>query len=70
MQSQDTAVNAQQVERVVLTIPQAAKQLLLSQRSVWRLIGLGELKTVRCGRSVRITAASFDDFVRRGGTSK
>lgn len=70
MPIQSTRVDSRQAERVVLTVAQAATQLMLSQRTVWRLIGLGELKTVRCGRSVRITVASFDEFVLRGGTSK
>ncbi len=52
----------------LLTVSQCAEAFALSTRSIWRLISTGELKTVKCGRSVRIVRASADQFVERGGT--
>jgi excisionase family DNA binding protein len=51
----------------LLTVQQAAAALATSQRTIWRLIGQGELIKVQVGRSVRITQASISAFVARGG---
>jgi excisionase family DNA binding protein len=55
------------VESDVDTVPGAAHRLLTSTRSIWRLIGKGELKTVRVGRSVKVTRASIAEFIEKGG---
>lgn len=54
----------------LMRVPEAARELAISTRTAWRLIGLGELSTVRLGRSVRITRASLDAFVARGGQAR
>jgi excisionase family DNA binding protein len=54
-------------DRLLLTVEDAAVQLSVSSRTVWRLIGLGELETVRIGKSVRVTRASLERFVAKGG---
>ena len=46
------------IESDVHTIKQAGIRLSTSARSIWRLISKGELRTVRIGRSVRVTRAS------------
>ena len=51
----------------LFTVSQAAHELNCSDRSIWRLIGLGALKTVRIGRSVRVTRESVEKFIDRGG---
>lgn len=51
-------------------ISEAASELTLSTRSVWRLIKLGELTVVRCGRATRIERGSIDRFIARGGTAQ
>jgi excisionase family DNA binding protein len=51
----------------LLTVATVARELSISARSVWRLIGLGELQVVRIGRSVRVTRTSLADFIARGG---
>lgn len=55
-------------DRLMYSVAQTARVTALSTRSIWRLIGLGELTTVKCGRAVRITKASIDAFIARGGT--
>lgn len=51
----------------LLRVPDAARELAVSVRTVWRLVSLGELDSVRVGRSVRIARASIDQFVAKGG---
>ena len=55
---------------LVLTVPQAAKAVAASPRSIWRLISLGELQSVRIGRAVRVTVASIEAFIERGGSPR
>jgi excisionase family DNA binding protein len=54
-------------EAKAVRVRYAAKELSCSDRSVWRLLASGELKSVRIGRSVRITRESIDGFIARGG---
>lgn len=54
--------------KLAFKIPEVAERLSVSPRSVWRLISLGELKAVRCGRSTRVSAESVEQFIARGGT--
>ena len=49
------------------SVPNTAIQTGFSTRSIWRLIALRELDVVRCGRAVRVTQASIDRFIARGG---
>ncbi|MCC6677934.1 MAG: helix-turn-helix domain-containing protein [Phycisphaerales bacterium] len=51
----------------LLTIRQAGHDLSCSTRTVARLMTLGELARVKLGRSVRITSASVDALIERGG---
>ena len=54
--------------KLLLSIPETAHDLCVSERTVWRLIAAGQLARVKCGRSIRITSASIRAFVERGGT--
>ncbi|MBX3403607.1 MAG: helix-turn-helix domain-containing protein [Phycisphaeraceae bacterium] len=49
------------------SVRQTADALATSQRTIWRLLGQGELEKVQVGRSVRITSESLDAFIARGG---
>jgi excisionase family DNA binding protein len=60
--------NAGRESRLV-RIADAAAELALSQRSIWRLIANGELDAVRIGRSVRVTRESIDRLIDRGGAA-
>ena len=57
-------------ERLAVTVPEAARMVALSPRSIWRAIALGRLKTVRFGRSVRVTLESVRGYVARGGAAE
>lgn len=54
----------------LLSVPQTGTVLGVGARSVWRLIGEGQLPKVRVGRSVRIPVEAIDEFIRRGGTAR
>jgi excisionase family DNA binding protein len=51
------------------SVGQTALALGVSARTVWRLIGQGELTKVNVGRAVRVSAASIDNFIKRGGAA-
>jgi excisionase family DNA binding protein len=50
-----------------MPVPDAAHQLAVSIRTVWRLISLGHLEVVRVGKCVRIKRSSLLSFLERGG---
>ena len=52
----------------LIKVQDVASRLSVSVRSVWRLISISELETVRIGKCVRVTAESVEDFLERGGT--
>jgi excisionase family DNA binding protein len=52
---------------LLMTIAHASQALTLSVRQVWRLIGQRELAVVRAGRATRVTRASVEAFIQRGG---
>lgn len=51
------------------TIQRVAARLHISTRSVRRLIKGGHLHVVSIGRAQRITVASLEAFIARGGTA-
>lgn len=52
----------------LFTLPQAARDLNCSIRTLWRLASRKQLDIVRLGRAVRITKASIDELIRCGGS--
>ena len=60
--------NGQGAAPLVLRVAETAGLLAVSPRTVWRLIGTGDLSVVRVLGSVRVTRASVDAFLKRGGT--
>jgi excisionase family DNA binding protein len=54
----------------ILTVPEIAEQLRISETQVYRLIHDGHLKAVNAGVRRRVVArAELDDFIRRGGVA-
>jgi excisionase family DNA binding protein len=49
----------------LLTVPEAADALKLSERTVWRWIEAGEIETYRLGRAVRIAEDELVRFLER-----
>lgn len=47
----------------LLTLAEAADQLHVSERTVQRIIGRGELAIVRIGRQIRVRQADLDAYV-------
>jgi excisionase family DNA binding protein len=52
----------------LLTVPESANALNMSERTVWRWIEAGELETYRLGRAVRVAEDELVRFLasRRG----
>lgn len=49
----------------LLKVPQVAKRLGVSEPTVWRLVGSGELESLKVGRSRRIAPASLEAYIAR-----
>lgn len=47
----------------LLTVPEAAKRLCVSETTVWRLRRKRELPSVKIGTATRIPAEAVDQFV-------
>ncbi len=52
----------------LLTVAEAARLLAVSERQVWRLVGLGLLDRIRLGRASRISRSSLNSFIACGGS--
>jgi excisionase family DNA binding protein len=52
-------------EQLLLTAPEAAKALAISERTVWQLTKDGELPVVRLGRSVRYDRRDLLDYIEK-----
>jgi excisionase family DNA binding protein len=50
---------------VLLTLPAAMNRLSISRSSLYELMALGEIVSIKLGRSRRVPSASIDDFVAR-----
>jgi excisionase family DNA binding protein len=51
---------------VLLTIKQAAAQLQISERTIFRLIEKGELNSISIGKSLRIHPEELERIAREG----
>ena len=47
------------------TIPETAKRLKVSEKTIWRLIKRGELGAHRVGRSVRPSDDDIEDYLEK-----
>ena len=67
--NRNTATPAPEATPKLVTIPDAARMLSISERSAWRLVSTGELSSVKLGRSTRITVESIERLIERGGAA-
>lgn len=51
--------------RILLTPPEAAEALAMSERRLWELTQRGEIPCVRNGRSVRYRTRALEDWAER-----
>ena len=49
----------------LLTVPQVAVMLNVSESKVWQLTRTGELESVKIGWSRRVVAASVDAYIKK-----
>lgn len=52
------------------TIAETAIALGVSERTIWRQVGLGNLEVVKLGRATRVLVASVDRLVKAGGPDR
>ncbi|MBX3325166.1 MAG: helix-turn-helix domain-containing protein [Nitrospira sp.] len=54
-------------EDLLLTIPQVAKRLKVSEYRAYELARQGALKSVRLGKSVRVKPSDIDEYISKQG---
>ena len=50
----------------LITIPDAARRLSVSERLLWKAISQGTLEAVKIGRATRVLATDIDRIAREG----
>lgn len=50
---------------LLITIPQASKELALGRTTIYQLIRTAQIEAVKIGKSLRITRSSVEEFVRK-----
>jgi putative molybdopterin biosynthesis protein len=58
-----------EVDSPLFTIPEVAKFLNVSERTVQRLIKRGDLSATKVGRQMRISRYALDQLLREGNTA-
>lgn len=58
-----------QASKLAYTVEEAAELLSLSRAQIYRLIDIGELSTIKIGRSRRVSADQLSVFVLRAEQS-
>jgi excisionase family DNA binding protein len=51
--------------RLLLTVPEAARLLRISRNLAYELVAKGELPAVRLGRVIRVPRRSLEDWITR-----
>ena len=57
-------VDIQEIERLLLTVEEVAYALQICRTNTYHLIGTGQIKSVKIGRSRRIPRDAIDEYVR------
>jgi excisionase family DNA binding protein len=52
-------------DRQLLTVPEAAVKLRLSDAKAWQLVHRGELRSIKIGWSRRVPAEAIGEFIDR-----
>lgn len=60
-------ITATHTPQPVYRVSEVAEHLELDRNTVYELVKSGELRSVRVGRHIRITASALDDFL--GGSA-
>src|SRR5688572_15344461 len=63
-------MGAPQMSKRIITVKAAADTTGLSERSVWRLIATGKLRTTKIGTRTLIFADSLDELLEAGATDR
>jgi excisionase family DNA binding protein len=49
--------------KMAYTVPEAAEMIAISRAQMYRLIDLGEIESIKVGRSRRVTSRQLDAFL-------
>lgn len=52
----------------LLTIPEVARRLAVSERQVWRFIAEGDIPAIRLRGSTRVAESDLDEWLERNRT--
>jgi excisionase family DNA binding protein len=54
---------------IALSVPQAAKAIGVSEKTMWKLIRAGKLRHARVGARVLVPVKALEEFVLAGGAA-
>ena len=57
------AVTVQADDKLLLSVPEAARRLGISRSLFYELIAAGQIRTIHIGRLCKISLAAIDDFI-------
>ena len=52
-------------EKLLLTVPEAAKMLSLGRSKTYEMVAAGELPVIRIGRAIRLPVKGLNEWVER-----
>ena len=50
-------------DKLLITAPEAARTLSISERLLWSLTQQGKIRAIRLGRAVRYSVSALEEFV-------
>ena len=53
-------------DQLVFTVTEMAQELRVSKGSAYNLVNSGEVRSVRCGRSIRVPRTAILEFLNEG----
>lgn len=60
----DLAVRQYDGGQLAYEVPEAARVMGIGERTLWRMVADGEIDSIKCGRSRRVTRADIEAFLK------
>ena len=57
------SMNPNTDDRLLLTVPEAARRLGMGRSFIYELVSKGEIKSIKLGRSRRIPVSALEEFI-------
>ena len=64
------AVTLQADDKLLMTVPEAARRLGISRSLFYELIAAGQIKTIHIGRLCKVSLQALDDFIESRQTAE